>query len=109
MKMTDPYSPTLPAKASAAPVSRAGVSSGRTTRRIVCYREAPSVAEDSSHSISNSRMIGSTARTTNGNPTNTAMSMPRGVNATFAPSLASAPRTSRSGHRDPRRAVKAAA
>ena len=48
MKTTDPYSPTLPAKASAAPVNGAGASSGRTTRLIVGYREAPGVAEDSS-------------------------------------------------------------
>ena len=41
MKMTEPYSPTPRAKASAKPVSRAGRIAGRITRENVCQRLAP--------------------------------------------------------------------
>ena len=41
MKMTEPYSPTARANASAKPVSSAGVRLGRMTRNTVCQRLAP--------------------------------------------------------------------
>ena len=44
MKITEPYSPSARAKASAEPVRRAGTRDGRTTRNSVCIRLAPSVA-----------------------------------------------------------------
>ena len=68
IKMTDPYSPIARAKARAKPVSKAGRSGGSKTKRIVCTRQAPSVAEASSSSISSSAMIGCTVRTTKGKP-----------------------------------------
>ncbi len=48
MKTTEPYSPIARANASAKPVSSAGESVGRITRRNVCSALAPSVAAASS-------------------------------------------------------------
>ncbi|MCW0416730.1 hypothetical protein NB689_002484 [Xanthomonas sacchari] len=80
MKITEPYSPTPRAKASANPVSTAGHRVGSTTRRTVCQRPAPSVAAASSSSRSASASTGCTIRTTNGSPTNTsATTMPSGA------------------------------
>ena len=68
MKITEPYSPTARAKASAKPVSSAGSSVGSTTRRNVCQRVAPRLAAASSISVSRSSSTGCTVRTTNGRP-----------------------------------------
>ena len=90
MKMTDPYSPIARANASANPVSSAGVTIGKTTRRKLCQRDAPSVAAASSSSRGSSSSTGCTVRTTNGRPMNvSATSTPSGVNATLMPSGAS--------------------
>ena len=51
MKMTEPYSPTARAKASAKPVSTAGSSAGRIDAEKVCRRVAPRVAAASSTSL----------------------------------------------------------
>jgi hypothetical protein len=58
MKITEPYSPTLRAKASAKPVSRAGAIAGRITRRKAWARDAPSDAAASSTSDSRSCSTG---------------------------------------------------
>ncbi len=80
MKITEPYSPTARAKASAVPVSSAGVSAGSTTRRSVCSRVAPSVAAASSDSLLSSASTGSSVRTTKGSPMKVrAITMPSGV------------------------------
>ena len=71
MKMTEPYSPTPRASASAKPVSSAGVSIGRITLTKVRARPAPRVAETSSTSRSISSITGCTVRTTNGRPMKT--------------------------------------
>ncbi len=71
MKMTEPYSPTARAKASANPVNMAGTMTGRITRVMVCQRLAPSVAAASSTSASRSMRTGCTVRTTNGRPMKT--------------------------------------
>jgi hypothetical protein len=82
MKITEPYSPTARAKASATPVSTAGASAGSTTLNTVCRRVAPSVAEASSTSRSRSCNTGCTVRTTNGRPMKIrATKMPSGVKA----------------------------
>ena len=80
MKITEPYSPTPRASASAKPVRSAGVSIGRITRTKVRPRPAPRVAEASSTSRSISSITGCTVRTTKGRPTKTsATQMPSGV------------------------------
>ena len=80
MKITEPYSPTARAKASAKPVRMAGMSAGSMTRNTVCRRLAPSEAAASSISRSKSSSTGCTVRTTNGRPMNTsATPMPHGV------------------------------
>ena len=90
MKMTEPYSPTARANASANPVSSAGIRLGRITRNTVCQRLAPKLAAASSISTSRSISTGCTVRTTKGMPMKTiAMKMPIGVNATLMPSSAS--------------------
>ena len=80
MKITDPYSPTARARASAKPVRIAGISEGRITWNTVWRRLAPSVADASSSSRSNSSSTGCTVRTTKGRPMKiSAMAMPVGV------------------------------
>jgi hypothetical protein len=80
MKITEPYSPTPRAKASAKPVSTAGKIAGRITRVAICQRLAPRLAAASSSSASRSASTGCTVRTTNGRPMKTrAMRMPSGV------------------------------
>src|SRR5450631_2554225 len=87
MKMTDPYSPTARANARAKPVSRAGHNAGRMTRAKVCHSDAPSVAAACSTSLSNSSNTGCKVLTTNGKPMKmSAMTTPKGVNATWIPS-----------------------
>ena len=87
MKITEPYSPIARAKASANPVSRAGVRTGKTTRRKLCHGDAPSVAAASSSSRGSSSRTGCTVRTTNGSPMKMrATRTPSGVNATLIPS-----------------------
>ncbi|MGY3121309.1 hypothetical protein ACVWXQ_005246 [Bradyrhizobium sp. S3.14.4] len=90
MKITEPYSPTARAKASARPVSSAGPSEGRITRMMVCQRLAPRLPAASSISGSRSWSTGCTVRTTKGMPMKImATKMPIGVNATLIPSAAS--------------------
>ena len=92
MKITEPYSPTARAKASANPVTVAGSTCGRITWRNTCQRLAPRLAAASSNSGSNSSNTGCTVRTTKGMPMKTsATRMPSGVNATLTPSAASHP------------------
>src|SRR5580698_2747032 len=87
MKITEPYSPSARANASANPVSSAGNTDGNTTRRKVSQRVAPRHAAASSCSRSKSSSTGCTVRTTNGKPMNvSATSTPNGVNATLMPS-----------------------
>ncbi|CAJ8885775.1 Uncharacterised protein [Burkholderia pseudomallei] len=87
MKITEPYSPSARANASAKPVSSAGVTAGSTTRRNVSQRDAPRHAAASSCSRSKSSRTGCTVRTTNGRPMKvSATSTPNGVNATLTPS-----------------------
>src|SRR5258708_11470450 len=87
MKITDPYSPSARANASAKPVKSAGNNDGNTTRRNVSQRVAPRHAAASSCSRSKSSSTGCTVRTTNGKPINvSATSTPSGVNATLSPS-----------------------
>ena len=66
MKMTEPYSPTARAKASAKPVRSAGKMAGKMTLTKVCQREAPSDAAASSTSVSISSITGCRVRTTKG-------------------------------------------
>ncbi len=87
MKTTEPYSPVARAKASANPVNSAGAIAGRITRPKVCQRVAPRLAAASSSSRSSSSSTGCTVRTTNGRPMKvSAITTPRGVNATLMPS-----------------------
>lgn len=80
MNTTEPYSPIPRARANVKPVHVAGSRAGRTTRRSVCVRVAPSVAAASSNSDSNSSSTGCTVRTTNGRPMNvSATQIPSGV------------------------------
>ena len=80
MKMTEPYSPTARAKASAKPVRMAGARPGSSTLEMVWKRLAPSVAAASSTSRSISSITGCTVRTTKGRPMKiSAMTMPSGV------------------------------
>ena len=87
MKITEPYSPSARAKASAKPVSSAGSTPGRSRARKVCQRDRAErrrrlfqLARRSSSST------GCTVRTTNGRPMNvSATSTPSGVNATLMP------------------------
>ena len=89
MKMTEPYSPRPRAKASAKPVSRAGVIAGRMIRLKVCQRLAPRLIAASSSSGGSSWSTGSTVRTTKGRPMKVrATTMPSGVNATLMPQSA---------------------
>ena len=82
MKITEPYSPTARANASAKPVSSAGKRAGRITRRKVCHRVAPRLAAASSSSGSSPRSTGCTVRTTNGRPMKvSAITTPNGVKA----------------------------
>ena len=84
MKITEPYSPSARAKASAKPVSSAGVTIGKITCRKVCQRLAPSVAEASSSSLLRSSSTGCTVRTTNGRPMKvSATNTPTGVKLTL--------------------------
>ena len=84
MKITEPYSPSARAKASAKPVSRAGARVGRMTRRKVWPRLAPRVAAASSSSLCRSSSTGCTVRTTKGRPMKVrATNTPSGVNATL--------------------------
>ena len=68
MKMTEPYSPSARAKASAKPVSSAGVRIGKITFVKVCQRFAPSVAPQAflDLAICRSSSTGCTVRTTKG-------------------------------------------
>ena len=92
MNITEPYSPTPRAKASAKPVSSAGHRAGKITRVNVCHSEAPSVAAACSTSLSNSSSTGCSVRTTNGRPMNmSAMTTPNGVKATWMPNGSSTP------------------
>jgi len=87
MKITEPYSPTARASASAKPVSSAGRMLGRITRQKVCAREAPRLIAASSTSASRSCSTGSTVRTTKGRPMKvSASTTPAGVKATLMPS-----------------------
>ena len=70
IKITDPYSPSPRAKASAKPVKSAGKSSGKMTRKKVCQRLAPRLAAASSNGASKFCSTGSTVRTTKGSPIN---------------------------------------
>ena len=84
MKITEPYSPSARAKASAKPVSSAGVRIGRMTRVKVCQRVAPSVAAASSTSFCRSSSTGCRVRTTNGRPMKvSATHTPSGVKLTL--------------------------
>ncbi len=84
MKITEPYSPSARAKASAKPVINAGVTIGRITFVNVCRREAPSVAAASSTSFCRSSSTGCSVRTTKGNPMNvSATNTPIGVKLTL--------------------------
>ena len=87
MKITEPYSPTPRANASAKPVRMDGTTAGKMTRAMVCHRLAPSEAAASSSAASASSSTGCTVRTTKGRPTKVnATTMPTGVNATLRPS-----------------------
>ena len=87
MKITEPYSPMARENARVKPVSSAGKIAGKSTRRKVCQREAPSEAAASSISGSMSSITGCRVRTTNGRPMKvSATTMPSGVKATFRPS-----------------------
>ncbi len=87
IKITEPYSPSARANASAKPVNKAGNTAGSTTRRNVSQREAPRHAAASSCSRSNSSSTGCTVRTTNGKPIKvSAISTPAGVKAILMPS-----------------------
>ena len=87
MKMTDPYSPSARPKASAKPVSTAGIKIGKMTRRHVCQRVAPRLAAASSSSTSRFWSTGWTVRTTKGSPMKvSAIMMPSGENAALIPS-----------------------
>ena len=91
MKMTEPYSPTARANASAKPVRSAGSMAGRITRKKVCSRFAPSEAAASSSSRSASSSTGCTVRTTKGKPMKiSAITTPSGVKATRMPTSSSA-------------------
>ena len=87
MKITEPYSPSARANASAKPVSSAG-----SERRAGSPAEglpalAPRLAAASSTSRSRSSSTGCTVRTTNGRPMKiSATTMPSGVKATLMPS-----------------------
>ena len=86
MKITEPYSPSARAKASAKPVSSAGASIGKMTREKTCQRFAPRLDAASSSSGSRSSRIGCTVRTMNGRPMNvSATKMPSCVLATLIP------------------------
>jgi hypothetical protein len=86
MNTTDPYSPRARAKAMAKPVNRAGTSWGKITRRRVCQRVAPRLAEASSNSGSSSSIMGCRVRTTKGRPMKvSATKIPISVNAIFTP------------------------
>ena len=86
MKMTEPYSPMAREKASVKPVRSAGKMAGKSTRRKVCQREAPSEAAASSISGSMSSITGCKVRTTKGRPIKVrATTMPSGVKATLIP------------------------
>ena len=90
MKITEPYSPTPRAKASAKPVSSAGDSGGsdHAPKRLRAGR-----AERRGGFLEfelESASTGCTVRTTNGRPTKTsATRMPSGVKAILMPSVAS--------------------
>ena len=87
MKITEPYSPSARANASAKPVNSAGVSIGKITRQKTCQRFAPRLAAASSSSGSRSSKIGCTVRTMKGRPINvSAMKMPICVLAILMPS-----------------------
>ena len=87
MKMTEPYSPTARANASAKPVTSAGAMAGKMTWRNVCQRVAPRQAAASSSSFSASCSTGCTVRTTKGSPMKmSATTMPAGLNASSSPS-----------------------
>ena len=80
MKITEPYSPTARAKASAQPATSAGATVGSTSDRKRRPAPAPSVSAASSTSGSRSCSTGWTERTTNGSPTNAmAVNTPSGV------------------------------
>ena len=86
MKMIEPYSPSARAKASAKPVSSAGIRMGRITLVKLCQRLAPRVAAASSSSDARSSSTGCTVRTTNGRPMKViATNTPTGVNDTLMP------------------------
>ena len=86
MKMTEPYSPTARAKASAKPVSSAGAMPGRMTRVKVCQRLAPRQLAASSSSRSASSSTGWTVRTTKGRPMKIrAMTTPLRLKASWMP------------------------
>ena len=79
MKITEPYSPSARANASAKPVSSAGQNHRQDdARKTFCKRFAPRLAAASSTSGSRSSSTGCTVRTMNGRPMN--------VSATNTPS-----------------------
>ncbi len=87
MKITEPYSPSARASAIPKPVTIAGETAGRITRRSVANRVAPSVAAASSSSGSRSMSAGWSVRTTKGSPMKvSATATPSGVKATWTPS-----------------------
>ena len=86
MSTMEPNSPTARANASATPDRIAGSRFGKTTRRKMAKRFAPSDAAASSMSRSNSVSTGCTVRTTNGSVTNkSAITTETRVKATLIP------------------------
>ena len=86
MRTTAPNSPIARANASAEPDRMAGSRFGKTIRRKIARRRAPSDAAASSMSRSSSSSTGCTVRTTNGSVTkSSAMTRPARVYATLTP------------------------
>ncbi len=86
MSTTEPNSPTARANARATPERIAGSRFGKTTRRKMAKRFAPSDAAASSISRSSSFSTGWTVRTTNGSVTNrSAITTETRVKATLIP------------------------
>ena len=90
IKMTEPYSPSVRASASAKPVRNAGATSGSVTRRKIVNGAAPSDAAACANSRGSVAITGCTVRTTNGSPTKaSASTIPAGVYAIAMPCCAS--------------------
>ncbi len=92
MKITEPYSPTARAKASAKPVSSAGARPGRMTANMVCKRAwRPAWRRPPRPRASSSCSTGCTVRTTKGRPMKTsATTMPSGGEGDLDAAAASA-------------------